>query len=44
MYICEWLYGCRVIVTDWIGKDADGTPPHPHRDHLFFAWIVDRAP
>lgn len=27
MYICEWLYGCRVIVTDWIGKDADGTPP-----------------
>ena len=24
MYICEWHHGCRVTVTDWIGKDEDG--------------------
>lgn len=27
MYICEWHYGCRVTVTDWIGKDEDGETP-----------------
>ena len=27
MYICEWHYGCRVTVTDWIGKDVDGETP-----------------
>lgn len=27
MYICEWYYGCRVTVTDWIGKDEDGETP-----------------
>lgn len=27
MYICEWHYGCRVTVTDWIGKDEDGKTP-----------------
>ena len=23
MYIGEWHHGCRVTVTDWIGKDED---------------------
>lgn len=27
MYICEWHYGCRITVTDWIGKDVDGETP-----------------
>lgn len=27
MYICEWHYGCRVTVSDWIGKDEDGKTP-----------------
>lgn len=27
MYICERHYGCRVTVTDWTGKDADGESP-----------------
>ena len=27
MYICEWHYGCRITVTDWIGKDVDGEMP-----------------
>ena len=27
MHICEWHYGCRVTVTDWIGKDEDGETP-----------------
>lgn len=27
MYICEYHYGCRVTVTDWIGKDVDGETP-----------------
>lgn len=27
MYICEWHYNCRVTVTDWIKKDADGGTP-----------------
>ena len=27
MYICEWHYGCRITVTDWVGKDEDGETP-----------------
>lgn len=27
MYICEYHHGCRVTVTDWIGKDEDGKVP-----------------
>lgn len=27
MNINTWLYGCRVSVTDWVGKDADGKTP-----------------
>lgn len=27
MYICKWYYGCRITVTDWIGKDVDGETP-----------------
>lgn len=27
MYICEWHHGCRVTVTDWVGKDVDGETP-----------------
>lgn len=27
MYICEWHYGCRVTISDWIGKDEGGENP-----------------
>lgn len=27
MYIEKWLHGCRVTVSEWIGKDADGKTP-----------------
>lgn len=27
MYINEWRHGCRVTVSDWIGKDEDGQTP-----------------
>ena len=27
MYIQEWRQGCRVTVSDWIGKDSDGKTP-----------------
>lgn len=27
MYIQEWQQGCRVTVSDWIGKDPDGETP-----------------
>ena len=27
MYLQEWHHGCRVTVSDWIGKDNDGEKP-----------------
>lgn len=27
MYIQEWHHGCRVTVSDWIGKDPNGETP-----------------
>ena len=27
MYIQEWRQGCRITVSDWIGKDSDGKTP-----------------
>lgn len=27
MYIETWMHGCKVTVSDWIGKDANGETP-----------------
>ncbi len=27
MYMNEWHHGCRVSISDWIGKDVDGKTP-----------------
>ena len=27
MYIETWMHGCKVTVSDWIGKDVNGETP-----------------
>lgn len=43
MYICEYHHGCRVTITDWIGKDEDGKVPIHIEITSFFARIVGRT-